>query len=353
MSTGIDNDTQKNTVTSGRLVNTYGDIILKTGFTATPNTLIEHSNELNLTNSEFRFLLSVLRFTIPYFKQTNTKKIATDIITDVQINMPGNLTAIRKSLVKKGYINIHKDYMNGKCFGTWYDLTQLFTKLEALLIEKEVAIKIKQEEKKDGQTLLNFDSLETKENIKQHKEETKKEVIKSVEKTKEVKEKATEEIKQENEQLNIFINLWTAEGYEWKSGYSKTVLQTLEKYKPNQKELKKVLDKFSRQTYPEYMKINFLADRLKREVTQRLLSEEKEKLNKEREKQEKENKAKEELKRQEEERAIFEREAKERGLTSDEYSLYCEAMAKRAVGFELTNKEKQILDKVRNCEVLI
>lgn len=308
-------------VTSLRLLNTFGEIALKFGFTTIPNSLIAFEEELKITNSEFKFLMKLIRFLVPIYRQRKDKKIVTEIITDRLLNMRGNLSAIRKSLIKKGFIDVHKDYLNGKCFGTWYDLTGIFNKIEKIVIEKEVKIEIASDEFADEQKYFDFYSQTEKYEIK-----------KCEEKVKEINEKQKDsEYKKDTSEIKTFVNIW-----EKINGSCCLDIENMKEaevaiktYKPEEKEIEAVLTAL--QSYPENLQIKYLADRFKNINKKKEKDKLKREIAEQREKEkliEKENREREEKNAKEEEAQKLKLEAKNLGLTEDEYSEYIIAKIK-------------------------
>lgn len=122
-----------------KLISTYGQKVLDSGFHSIPNLILDHQRELNLTDKELLFFIKVTHF----FKKK--------FITDNELNMESSrvtLFRIRKNLIEKGYLELKTLYDqsdNGhiKGIGTCYDWTGLITALNNLpMFQNETDVSI-------------------------------------------------------------------------------------------------------------------------------------------------------------------------------------------------------------------
>ena len=122
-----------------KLISTYGQKVLDSGFHSIPNLILDYQKELNLTDRELLFFIKVTHF----FKKK--------FITDSELKMESSrvtLFRIRKSLIEKGYLELKTLYDqsdNGhiKGIGTCYDWTGLIIALNNLpMFQNETDVSI-------------------------------------------------------------------------------------------------------------------------------------------------------------------------------------------------------------------
>lgn len=121
----------------------WGDWIVDDGFLALPNTLIEHFEDLDITNSELIFLQKILKHKNGY------------IIHDEKLwkgKTSRTLNEYRRSLKKKGLLNYHieKKYIDDSGYvtaGIKYDTSKLVNKLKEFFCNRDTKNLLEEGEK--------------------------------------------------------------------------------------------------------------------------------------------------------------------------------------------------------------